>query len=69
MHLRYPKSWWKGVKDDQLINKWKDYDKKKNKYKVKVGTTLEYWEEKKWITKHNVYGWTHWYCDYYYKYY
>ena len=35
-----------------------------NKYKVKVGTTLGFWENKGWITKHNPYGWVHWYCDY-----
>mgnify|MGYP003317291098 CR=1 FL=1 len=36
-----------------------------NKYKVKVCTTLEFWESKKWITKHHPYGWVHWYCDFY----
>ena len=36
-----------------------------NKYKVKVGTTLEFWEGKGWITKYNPYGWVHWYCDFF----
>ena len=42
-----------------------NYNKSINKYKVKVGTTLEFWENKGWITKYNPYGWIHWYCDFY----
>jgi hypothetical protein len=64
-HKKYPKSWWKGLKDEQLIAKWDDYDKNINKYKVKVGTTLEFWEEKNWIIKYHPYGWVEWFCDYY----
>jgi hypothetical protein len=40
------------------------YDKSLNKYKVKVGTSLRYWEKKKWITKHDPYGWVQWYCKF-----
>ena len=36
-----------------------------NKYNVKVGTTLEFWEQKDWITKYHPYGWVQWYCDFY----
>ena len=54
-HLDYPKSWWKGIPEDWLTRDWDDYDKSINKYNVKVGTTLEFWEEKKWITKNNPY--------------
>lgn len=64
VHKKYPKSWWIGIPDDHLTRDWKDYDKTINKYKVKVGTTLEFWEDKGWITKYNVYGWTDWYCGY-----
>ena len=64
-HLDYPKSWWKGIPNDWLTTDWDDYDKSINKYNVKVGTTLEFWEEKKWITKNNPYGWVQWYCDFY----
>jgi hypothetical protein len=64
-HKKYPKSWWKGLSNNLLTSKWSDYDKNVNKYKVKVGTTLEFWEEKQWITKHNVYGWVDWYCGFY----
>lgn len=63
-HLKYPKSWWKNVSEDCLILPWKNYDKSINKYGVKVGTTLEFWESKKWITKYHPYGWVQWYCDF-----
>lgn len=42
-----------------------EYDKSINKYGVKVGTSLEYWEEHDWIVKSHPYGWVHWYCDFY----
>jgi hypothetical protein len=41
-----------------------EYDIKKNKYGVKVGTSLEFWEGKNWITKYHPYGWVQWYCDF-----
>lgn len=64
-HHSYPKSWWNGIPEDHLTREWDDYDKDINKYKVKVGTTLEFWEEKNWITKYQPYGWVQWYCDFY----
>jgi hypothetical protein len=64
-HNNYPKDWWKGIDKSWLTSNWDDYDKTINKYGVKVGTTLEYWEEKKWIHKQNPYGWYQWYCDFY----
>ena len=63
VHKRYPKSWWEGIPKDHLTSP--DYDKSINKYKVKVGTTLEFWEGKKWIKGSHPYGWVHWYCDFY----
>ncbi len=63
VHKKYPKSWWKNIPENKLSRKI--YDKSINKYKVKVGTTLDFWESKKWITKYNPYGWMHWYCDFY----
>jgi len=64
-HLKYPKTWWEGIPEDHLTRKWDDYDISINKYGVKVGTTLEFWEEKEWIKKHHPYGWVQWYCDFY----
>ena len=65
IHKQYPKSWWKNIPENHLTNSWNNYDKNINKYNVKVGTTLEFWEEKKWITKYHPYGWIQWYCDFY----
>ena len=59
----YPKSWWKNVPMENLISE--EYDKSKNKYKVKVGTSLEFWESKNWIKESHPYGWVQWYCDFY----
>jgi hypothetical protein len=52
--------------DSIMTKPWDKYDKTINKYKVKVGTTLEYWEKKGWITKYHPYGWVQWYSDFYY---
>ena len=64
-HNKYPKSWWKNIPENWLVSSWNDYDKEINKYKEKVGTTLQFWEDKNWITKYNPYGWIQWYCDFY----
>jgi len=64
-HKKFPKSWWNNIPDEWLITPWNKYDKNINKYKVKVGTTLEYWECKKWITKQDPYGWVQWYCHFF----
>jgi len=63
VHKTYPKSWWKGIPENHLSKSV--YDKSINKYNVKVGTSLEFWESKQWIQPQNPYGWLHWYCDYY----
>ena len=64
-HKKYPNTWWTGLSNNHLINDWDCYNKEINMYKVKVGTTLEYWESKDWISKHHPYGWVQWYCDFY----
>lgn len=64
-HLQYPKSWWKNIPNHYLTNEWKNYDKSINKYKVKVGQTLEEWEESGWIKEEHPYGWVNWYCDFF----
>ena len=64
-HLKYPKFWWKGIPQDHLTRSWDDYDKSVNLYKVKVGSTLEFWEEKGWIRPSHPYGWVQWYCDFF----
>ena len=64
-HLQYPASWWKGIPDPMLTSPWEAYDRSLNQYKVKVGTTLAFWEQKEWITEYHPYGWVQWYCDFY----
>jgi len=64
-HRKYPKSWWKGISNDYLVNSFDKYDVKINKYGKKVGTTLEFWEDKNWIEKQDPYGWVQWYCEFY----
>ena len=41
------------------------YDINVNKYKVKCGTSLRFWENKGWIHKQDPYGRCQWYCRYY----
>ena len=40
------------------------YDVKVNKYGVKVGISLRFWESKGWINSIDPYGWFQWYCRY-----
>ena len=40
------------------------YDVKVNKYGVKVGTSLRFWESKGWINSIDPYGLFQWYCRY-----
>jgi Cu/Zn superoxide dismutase len=64
-HKKYPTSWWKGIPDDHLTRVFEEYSVKINRYGVKVGTTLEYWEDKGWIKPSQPYGWVQWYCDFF----
>ena len=41
------------------------FDKMRNKYQVKSGTTLEFWEAKGWIHPVDPYGWVQWYCRFF----
>ena len=40
------------------------YNKNLNKYKVKTGTSLRFWENKGWINEIDPYGWLQWYFRY-----
>ena len=63
-HKKFAK-WWKNIPDEHLTKSFDEYDKSINKYKVQVGTTLEYWQEKGWINGQDPYGWVEWYCHFY----
>ena len=64
-HKKYPEEWFDGIDDKYLTTPWDSYDISLNKYKVRVGTTLAFWESKNWIHKKHPYGWVQWYCDFY----
>ena len=69
-----------GINEKWYKNSWKEfvqlknidakfyasdyYDKNLNKYKVKTGTSLRFWEGKGWINKIDPYGWFQWYFRY-----
>ena len=63
----YRKSW---KEFDQLKNidvkyyALEYYDVNVNKYGVKTGTSLRFWENKGWIKKIDPYGWFQWYFRY-----
>jgi hypothetical protein len=64
-HKKFPKSWWNGIPENWFTRPWNEYDKSINRYGVKVGTTLEFWEHKHWISKYDPYGWVQWYCNFF----
>jgi len=65
MHFKYPAQWWHGIPANQMVQPWDQYDVEVNMYKVRVGTTLEEWEDAGWIHASHPYGWVQWYCDFY----
>jgi hypothetical protein len=62
-HKKY--TFLKNIPDKLMTKPFDQYDIKINKYKKKVGTTLELWENKGWIKESHPYGWVQWYCEYY----
>ena len=63
----YKKSWkeFDQLKDiDQKFYCSDYYDVSVNKYGVKCGTSLRFWENKGWINKIDPYGWFQWYFRY-----
>ena len=68
VYREFPKSWFNGLDiKKQITRPWddKNYNKSMNKYGVKVGATLEFWQDSGWITENDPYGWFQWYCRYY----
>ena len=65
-YKKLPPRYWKNLPEDKLKRPYANYDKSINKYKVKTGTTYDFWCKKKWIRPSHPRGWYHWYCNYYY---
>lgn len=63
VHKKY--TFLNSIPDSKMTLPYDEYNKKINKYGVKVGSTLQFWESRNWIRKNNVYGHMHWYCDFY----
>lgn len=61
--LEFPESWWENIPETHLTSSVCDVSI--NKYGVNVGTSLDFWEEKGWITEQDPYGWVQWYCRFY----
>ena len=61
-------NFWKEFKEleniDQKYYSLDYYDVGVNKYGVKCGTSLRFWENKRWINKQDPYGWFQWYFKY-----
>eukprot|EP00980_Cylindrotheca_fusiformis_P010335 scaffold2299_cov131-Cylindrotheca_fusiformis.AAC.22 len=66
VHLEFP--WWRRQYDvekhNQLLTS-DTYQKHINKYGVKSGNDLEFWEQKGWMREQDPYGWFQWYCRFY----
>ena len=53
--------WSVGISIDQKYYCPDYYDVSINKYGVKCGTSLRFWENKGWINEVDPYGWFQWY--------
>ena len=60
----FPKDWFQSLDIETQVASSK-YNKEVNKYGVKCGATLQFWEEKDWIKSQDPYGWFQWYCRFY----
>ena len=63
----YKKSWkeFDQLRDiDEKYYRSNYYDVSVNKYGVKCGTSLRFWENKGWINGKDPYGWFQWYFRY-----
>ena len=79
--VTYFKDIYSGVNSKWYKNSWKEfdflkgidsryysssfYDVRFNKYGIKYGTSLRFWENRGWIKEQDPYGWFRWYCRYY----
>ena len=60
----YENSWKEFDQSNDIDQKYycsDDYDVSVDKYGVKCGTSLKFWENKGWINEIDPYGWSQWY--------
>ena len=60
----YKKSWKEFISGKILINCSHYYEVSVNKYGVNCGTSLRFWEHKRWMNEIDLYGWFQWYFRY-----
>ena len=67
VHKEFPQEWFRDMSPSDISKKITSttYDKDINKYGVKSGNDLEFWEKKGWMRKQDPYGWFQWYCRFY----
>ena len=64
VHLEFPPDWFDGLDVDALVTSG-TYRKSANRYGVKSGNDLPFWEGKGWMREQDPYGWFQWYCRFY----
>lgn len=64
VHLEFPPEWFDGLDVSKYVTS-EVYNKNVNKYGVKSGNDLEFWERKGWMEVQDPYGWFQWYCRFY----
>jgi hypothetical protein len=63
-HKEYKKYGWFNLDESKYVTS-QVCNPSLNKYGVKSGTSLDFWESKGWINKIDPYGWFQWYCRFY----
>lgn len=63
-HREFPTSWFRGLDVDAQVASPR-CNVQLNRYGVRSGTSLAYWESKGWIKPQDPYGWFQWYCRFY----
>ena len=55
-HLEFPPEWFERLNVDKMVTS-PNYQKEVNKYGVKSGNDLDFWEQKGWMREQDPYGW------------
>lgn len=64
VHLEFPPDWFDGLDVSRTVTS-EVYHKDANRYGVKSGNDLAFWEGKGWMRAQDPYGWFQWYCRFY----
>lgn len=64
VYREFPPDWFDGIDVSRAVASG-TYRKEVNKYGVKSGNDLDFWENKGWMRSQDPYGWFQWYCRFY----